>query len=143
MVQDRYRHTATTLPNGLIVVTGGYSSMQGKTLSTAEIYDPTGDTFMLLTSTMSDTRMDHTATLLPDGRVLIVGGWSSTRNSTVASADIFDPSTFLFTPAAPLPFSRHEHTATLLPDGSVLVTGGLRWEPTVQQTLSDAERFRP
>ncbi|HLJ56612.1 MAG TPA: kelch repeat-containing protein [Chthonomonadaceae bacterium] len=142
MRQDRFRHTATLLRDGRVLITGGYSSVQGKTLATAEIFAPDTNTFTLLESTMGDGRMDHTATLLADGRVLIAGGWSSTRNSTVASADIFDPSTNRFTPAAPLPTSRHEHTATLLPDGSVLVAGGLQYEPGLKQTLTDAWLFR-
>ena len=78
---------------------------------------------------MRDGRMDHTATPLPDGRVLIVGGWSSGKGRTVATVDIFDPATNTFTPASPLPASRHEHAALLLPDGSVLVSGGLQVEP--------------
>lgn len=143
MQADRFRHTATLLKDGRILLTGGYSSTQGKTLASAEIYDPATGTFTLLSSPMSDTRMDHTATLLNDGRVLIVGGWSSVKGRTVASADLYDPATNAFTPAAPLPVSRHEHTATLLPDGTVLVTGGLRHEPATQGTLNDAYLYRP
>jgi hypothetical protein len=82
--------------------------------------------------------MDHTATLLPDGRILIVGGWNSLKNRTVASVDLFDPATNTFTPAAPLPASRHEQAAALLPNGDVLLTGGLRHEPALDQTLNDA-----
>lgn len=143
MAQDRFRHTATVLQDGRILITGGYSSSQGNTLATAEVYDPKTNAFTLLSSKMSDTRMDHTATLLKDGRVLIVGGWSSLKGSTVASADLFDPATNTFTPTLPLPISRHEHTAILLPDGTVLVAGGLQYEPTVQQTLNDAYVYSP
>ena len=92
---------------------------------------------------MSDMRMDHTATLLPDGRVLIVGGWSSVKGKTVASADIFNPSTNAFTPAASLPISRHEHTALLLPTGKVLLAGGLHWEPNDHETMDDAYLYTP
>jgi hypothetical protein len=92
---------------------------------------------------MTDGRMDHTATLLTDGRVLIVGGWCSTKGRTVASADIFDPATNTFTPAPPLLASRHEHGATLLPDGTVLVSGGLSVEPNQQRTLNDLVIYRP
>jgi len=140
--QDRYRHTATTLPDGRILITGGYSSSHANTLASAEIYNPLDKTFRLLPATMSDTRMDHTVTLLPDGRVLIAGGWSSVKKSTVASVDIFDPAAEAFTAIAPLPVSRHEHTATLLPDGkTVLVAGGLHVEQAAPQTLSDASLY--
>lgn len=151
---DRYRHTATTLKDGRILITGGYSSTRGHTLPSAEIYDPNTNTFEKITQEtyhsetntytltpgtgMSDGRMDHTATLLKDGRVLITGGWSSVKTSTVASVDLFDPATNSFTALSPLPFSRHEHTATLLPSGAVLIAGGLQWEPVDKKTLSDA-----
>lgn len=143
MREDRFRHTATRLSDGRVLITGGYSSAQRKTLATAEIFDPVSNTFTLLSSTMSDARMDHTATLLPDGRVLIAGGWNSLKNRTVASVDLFDPATNTFTPAAPLPVSRHEQAAALLPNGAVLLTGGLHHEPSIDQTLNDAYVYRP
>ncbi|HZT40825.1 MAG TPA: kelch repeat-containing protein [Chthonomonadaceae bacterium] len=143
MREDRFRHTATRLPDGRVLITGGYSSKQRKTLATAEIYDPASNTFTLLSSTMSDGRMDHTATLLPDGRVLIAGGWNSLKNRTVASADLFDPATNIFIPAAPLPASRHEQAAVLLPNGAVLLTGGLHHEPSQEQMLKDILIYRP
>jgi hypothetical protein len=78
---------------------------------------------------MNQGRWLHTATLLNDGRVLIVGGRDNncTGNCDVYSlrtAEIFDPSTGLFTPTADLHISRYGHTATLLPDGRVLILGG-------------------
>ncbi|HXG24332.1 MAG TPA: kelch repeat-containing protein, partial [Chthonomonadales bacterium] len=139
--EDRFRHTATPLADGRILFTGGYSSTQKKTLASAEIYDPRTDRFTLLPTSMSDGRMDHTATLLLNGRVLVVGGWSSQIGATVASADLFDPATGAFTPVEPLPESRHEHTATLLPDGTVLIVGGLHYSPETQRTLNDGYLF--
>jgi hypothetical protein len=141
--QDRFRHTGTVLNDGRILYTGGYSSSKGNTLATAEVYDPTTNAFTLLTSTMSDTRMDHTATLMSNGKVLIVGGWSSVKGKTVASADVFDPATNTFTPAPSLPISRHEHTAILLPDGTVFLAGGLHWEPNDHETMNDAYIYIP
>jgi hypothetical protein len=143
LVQDRFRHTATLLRDGTLLITGGYSSAERKTLATAERYDPATGLFTLLKSTMSDGRMDHTATLLPDGRVLMAGGWSSVKGRTVASVDIFDPASNTFVAAAPLSASRHEHGATLLPDGTVLISGGLQVEPDRQQTLRDLTFYRP
>ncbi len=142
MKVDRFRHTATVLNDGRILFTGGYSSSLVNTVSSAEIYDPTSNTFTLLTNTgMTHPRMDHTATLLKDGRVLVAGGWNSLESCTVASVDVFDPATNSFTPAAPMLLSRHEHTATLLPDGRVLVVGGLRVETGVTQTLNEVEIY--
>jgi hypothetical protein len=66
-------------------------------------------------------RVSHTATLLRDGRVLIVGGRGEKVN---AVAEIFDPKTLRFTPTGSLRTARYKHTAGLLPDGRVLVAGG-------------------
>ncbi len=153
MNHDRYRHTATTLPDGRILIAGGYSSTQADKLKTMEIYDPANPEagFTLLTDVygypvqMTDTRMDHTATLLPDGRVLIAGGWSTLLgvHQTTASVDIIDPVNWSVTPVTALPVTRHEAAALLLPTGKVFLTGGLRWEPSVQQTLRDSYVFSP
>ncbi len=143
LVQDRFRHMATVLQDGRILIVGGYSSSQSRTLDTAEIYDPQTGLFTLLKSKLSDGCMDHTATLLPDGRVLIAGGWCSDKHCTLASVDLFDPKTDRFSPAAPLPISRHEQAALLLPDGRVLIAGGLQVEPKTQHTLDDLVVYSP
>ncbi len=70
-------------------------------------------------------RIDHTATLLPDGRVLVVGGGLESETNSQASAELFDPKTNRWSYAAPMASPRQRHTATLLPDGTVLVVGGL------------------
>jgi hypothetical protein len=69
---------------------------------------------------MSGPRADHTATLLRDGRVLVVGGFPS----GLYPAEIFDPIALTWTPS-PISGTRYWHTATLLADGKVLVVGGI------------------
>ena len=79
-----------------------------------------------------DRGMDwHTATLLGNGKVLMVGGWYTTSdnygepiNTTLASAELFDPVTGTFTATGSLTMARWGHTATLLSNGKVLVAGG-------------------
>jgi hypothetical protein len=71
---------------------------------------------------MTTTRANHTATLLPNGTVLVAGGYSS--SSTLSSAEIYNPATGTWTATASMATARYAHTVTLLPNGSVLVAGG-------------------
>src|SRR5690242_3552049 len=75
MTTARSAHTATLLLDDRVLITGGYliEANRYTVLNTAEIYDPTTETFVP-TGSMSNARSGHTATRLPDGRVLIAGG---------------------------------------------------------------------
>ena len=117
----RASHTATLLPDGRILVLGGYRGDGANW--TAELRDPATGVFTS-TGNLGDARYFHTATLLPDGRVLVVGG-SADNQVTLASAELWDPATGAFTRAGTLATTRMFHTATLLDDGWVLVVGGL------------------
>ncbi len=67
-------------------------------------------------------RTFHTATLLPDGKVLVVGGGDG--SSLLNSAELYDPATDTWSSTGSLNTARMNHTATLLPNGKVLVMGG-------------------
>jgi Galactose oxidase, central domain len=77
-----------------------------------------------VTGSMVEPRVRHTATLLPDGRVLAVGGGQFNGFSDLASAELYDPITGAWSATGTMAEVRWGHTATLLPDGTVLVAGG-------------------
>jgi len=87
MMSARYEHTATLLPNGEVLVTGGIDN-GGHVLATAELYNPQTDTWSSAGS-MAFARNSHTATLLPNGQVLVTGGGFST--SPLSSAELYSP----------------------------------------------------
>ena len=87
-----------------------------------EIYNSSNDTWSKMESTLNDGRSLHSATMLKDGRVLVVGG--SNARGNMATTELYDPSTGIWTPAGVLDAGRAVHTATLLKDGRVLIVGG-------------------
>ena len=132
MTIQRNSHTATLLPDGRVFILGGWTNQGTVVTDTAEIYDPSTDSFISIGSS-GNYRASHTATLLKNGKVMIVGGWGH-RTSLEFYDDgpqndgqIFDPSDNSFTRIDDdydLHKPRQWHTATLLPDGSVLIIGG-------------------
>src|SRR5262245_5047424 len=120
-------HTATLLADGRVLIAGGLGLADQDNytaLSSAEIFDPTTNTFKE-TAPMRQGRVKHTATLLVDGRVLIAGGASYDSGFiSTASAELFDPATGAFQPAGSLISDRADHTATLFPVCEVLIAGG-------------------
>jgi hypothetical protein len=108
------------LPNGKVLVAAG--SYGGVLLASAELYDSVSGVWSE-TGSLFAARTTHTATLLPNGTVLVVGGYTE-KAVYLASAELYDPSTGRWLDTARLNTGRWEHTAALLLDGSVLVAGG-------------------
>lgn len=119
MTTGRAAHTATLLPDGKVLVAGGFSG--GTNLTSTELFDPTTQTFTNAPN-MRAARTGHTATLLTNGKVLIAGGYNG---SYLATAELYDPRTKSFTPTSSMNAPRSGHVATLLPHGKVLVAGGV------------------
>jgi len=136
----RASHSATLLPNGKVLIAGGFSGGGGESnpYSTSELYDPRTGTFES-GADMSIGRSGHTATLLKNGKVLIVGGWTG-RYAVRNSAELYDPATNRFTPTGNLVIERADNTATLLVDGRVLITGGVGRQ---ENALNSAEIYDP
>ncbi len=136
--------TAVRLADGRVLITGGREKRpNGITLlrsQTAEIYEAASGKFTP-TGSMADARAGHTATLLNDGRVLIVGSIDASDGfDNLATAELYDPATGKFTRTGSLAQGRAHHTATLLNDGRVLIAGGYGGGTL---SLSSAEIFDP
>jgi Protein of unknown function (DUF3443)/Kelch motif len=144
MNQARTQFTLTLLNSGQVLAVGGsdvwvntgnLSSGGGsKTLSSAEIYDPPSKTWTEA-APMSVARLAHTATLMPDGTVMIVGGLTDNSSSSgyalAQDYEFFTPPTGGESEGSWSPNSislssvpRFNHSAVLLDDGTVLVVGG-------------------
>lgn len=93
------------------------------------------------TASMATPRAKQTATLLPDGKVLIAGGTDG--GSSLSSAELFDPATNTFSPTGSMVSARDSHTATLLPNGKVLIAGGESDSAPSRKILASAELYDP
>ena len=119
-------HSATLLPGGKVLVAGGDSLATGHLpQSSAELYDPATGTWTE-TGSMTLGRSHHSATLLPDGKVLIAGGtvFSSNRYRASKKAEVYDPATGTWTSTKSMTVGRADPTAARLPDGKIMVIGG-------------------
>jgi hypothetical protein len=156
LVEARFDHTATLLANGKVLIAGGGMTTVGVTnTDTAELYDSASGTFsqtgtvtryydttsekFFYKGEMNAAHAMHTATLLPDGDVLIAGGMNENGQSQ-ALAEIYHPASGKFTPAGSMNLARREHRATLLQNGRVLITGGLDAQ---ERILAVAELYDP
>jgi hypothetical protein len=124
LATSRFGQTATLLTDGRVLVAGGRHCENGICfpVASAEIYSPTAGTWNSA-GNMTVPRVGHTATLLPDGMVLVAGGENS-AGTALASADLYDPAANTWTPTGDMIDARAGHTATLLASGQVLVAGG-------------------
>ena len=123
-ITARVNPTATLLADGRVLVIGGFGGpyqYASTALASAEIWDPKTGVFRAAGS-MADARVNHTATLLSDGRVLVIGGMGA--GGALQSAELWDPASETFSPAGRMAAGQSGHAAALLPDGQVIVDGG-------------------
>jgi N-acetylneuraminic acid mutarotase len=162
MNTPRVEHTATLLPDGRVLVTGGNDLVH---LASFELYDPKLNKWLQGPTGMSHARSQHTATLLEetgtprDGMVLVTGGYNAVDGDLVFT-ELFDPAENAWSSSDTMSQARRRHTATLT-NGKVLVAGGfgpgpimvkgsvkpgqasLQNEQNLDGELSTAELFDP
>jgi hypothetical protein len=151
----RVGDTATLLQNGKVLIAGGSDggALSVDIYSSAELYDPTTGRFTQ-TGSMTAARVNQTATLLQNGKVLIAGGYgcSSPRScsnvdvateKTLASAELYDPKTGKFSPTGSMATPRADAAAALLPDGRVLVTEGGDFSGQAELYDANSGKFTP
>ena len=138
MCAPRCSHTAVLLPDGKVLVAGGRTNFIYNTfVSSAELYDPLSGTWTM-TGALNFARDGHTATLLPNGCVLVAGGYGSAFE--LSSAEMYDPKSGTWTTTGSMATARLNPTATLLPNGNLLVAGGYN---SIIGAISSAELYNP
>ncbi len=140
MVTTRHSHTATMLPGGKVLIAGGYGEGT-TTLSSAELFDPSTNTFAP-TGPLAAARADHVAVPLANGRVLIAGGLGPDW-TFLSSAELYDTATGRFSPTGGMTVARESHTAVRLQDGRVLVAGGHLGRRSAMRLHASAETYDP
>src|SRR5262249_39076000 len=113
MATARFRHTASVLGSGKVLVAGGYSGAAYNKV--AELYDSATGTFAA-TGSMATARDAHTASVLASGKVLMVGGQGG---GALNSAELYDPVAGTFAATGALVAGRYDHTASALGSGKV------------------------
>ena len=165
LLKQRFGHTATLLTAGSnagqVLIAGGenYADTQ---LSEAELYNPSSGSFSTSSASLNHPRSMHTATILPNGNVLIAGGYTGCVGCGTtllepgevytAQASVVTPQTgtasttgtatipAAFTVVGNMVTPRYEHTATLLQNGLVLIAGGRN---SSNNAIANAELFNP
>ncbi|MHB1837756.1 MAG: kelch repeat-containing protein [Solirubrobacteraceae bacterium] len=130
---------AVTLPDGKVLVAGGYNQNGGlNILASAELFDPATNTFTALSASMDTGRLAAAAAVLDDGEVLIAGGRGP--GGALDTADLYDPATGSFTLLAnTMQTATYAAPAVTLKNGDVLIGGGVG----AANSISTAELFDP
>ncbi len=121
----RTGHESIVLQNGKVLTFGGDNG-DGLNLvvyNSCELYDPQTNTWTNTPNNMTIPRRELTSELLPDGKVLAIGG-KTTGNNPVGSCEIYNPTTGIWSSVAPMNYPRWGHHSVTLQNGKILVAGG-------------------
>ena len=144
MSTPRFEHTATALDDGRVLIAGGQGppvSGVAAALASTEIYDPAVDSFRK-SNDMGDARFNHAAVKLPDRTVMVIGGAGGQNGDTsLSTAEVFNPGDGGWTNVGALTGSRSGHVAAVFPDGRVVVAGGESITRGNRRSLNTAEIF--
>jgi hypothetical protein len=133
------------LSNGKVLVMGGWGPYDTQINdSPPEVYDPSNGTWTLAPMNVHRVEPSFTTTLLPDGRVLVAGGYWTGTPMVLSSAELFDPATGTWTNTGSMSVARTFHAATILPNGKPLVCGGWNIDHTGNPTnIPSVELYDP
>ena len=148
MIVPRILPQSVVLPDGRVLVTGSDFSQSVATNNSpdSETYDPATGKWTAAAAMLQRIYANHTLTLLPDGRVLAVGGLEILDDGNyvpLSTTEIFDPITNTWSPGPDLSQPRASHSATLMPDGSVLIVGGISEQNGQQYVTVSTEIIEP
>ena len=137
--------SATSLDDGRVLLIGGMAEGDDENpVASAEVWNPALGT-LSPSGSLAIPRFGHTAMLLPDGRVLVVGGQGT--EGIVVTAEVWDPATGVFSSAGPVPGVQYGTAITMLPDGPVLLVGGATGDigtgHEVDESRGEATRWNP
>jgi len=135
----RYFHTATLLPTGKVLIAGGYNCEGGSAgpLTSAELYDPATGSFEAIGGMINQNFYEHTATLLPNGKVLMVGGgWSNNKGELIRFTE------YDYTSYESMRPSISSFPSTVLKDTSYTLTG-IRFKGTSEASGGNCSANSP
>jgi N-acetylneuraminic acid mutarotase len=116
----RSHHTSTALPDGRVLLVGGYGSSDALIpMRSVELFDPSTGTWSVGAS-LHVPRARHAAALLADGRVVVLGGF---LDGPLGSVEIYDPLANQWTLGEPLPMPMHDHAASAV-GSQIILSGG-------------------
>jgi N-acetylneuraminic acid mutarotase len=131
------------LPNGMVLVAGGATTVSGApgSIASAELYNPVSASWSA-TGSMNVARAGATGVVLPNGEVLVSGG-AAADGTPLSSAELYDPASGAWTLTGSMGDARVDFPSVVLQDGRVLVAGGSTVFGSAEDSLSSVEIYAP